>query len=315
MRLIFMGSPEFAVPSLDALARSSHEVIEVVTQPDRPSGRGLKLRPSAVAVEAERHGIVVSKPEKFRAAEFVDHLRSLASDLVVVVAFGEILRKKHLDLGRLGCVNLHPSLLPRHRGPTPIQYTLLAGDEVTGVTTIYMDRGVDTGDIILQREAELRPEDNAGTLHDRLAVVGAELLVQTCDRIESGDAPRIEQDDTHATHGAKLSKRDGLLDWARDATQLERHVRAMTPWPGARTRCAGELIHVVRALASDEGPRTGRPGEIVECDSSSGILVACGSGWLRLVEVKPAGSRAMSAIEFLCGHSAKEGDVLGGADT
>ncbi len=314
MRLVFMGSPEFAVPSLRRLASSRHRLAEVVTQPDRPSGRGLRLKPSAVALEAARLGLPLSKPERFRAPEFVDRLRALSPDLAVVVAFGEILREKHLAIPALGCVNLHPSLLPRHRGPTPIQHTLLAGDALTGVTTIYMDRGVDTGDIILQRTLEIGPDEDAGSLHDRLAEIGAELLLETCDRIEAGEAPRSPQNEAFATKGAKLTKVDGIIDWSRDAAHLARHVRAMTPWPGAHTFLLGRPLHVTRVRAVEPGPRRGAPGEIVSCHPASGVLVACGSGCLALLEVKPAGSRAMSAIEFLCGYPVEEGDFLGARD-
>jgi methionyl-tRNA formyltransferase len=311
VNVVFMGSPEFAIPSLDAVAASQHRVLAVVTQPDRPSGRGRKLRPCPVAARATDLGLSVLKPERFRAAEFVEQLENLGADVFVVVAYGEILRKRHLSLPARGCVNVHPSLLPRHRGAVPIQATLLAGDDVTGVTTILMDRGVDTGDILLQRAMEIAAGENAGSLHDRLARLGGDLLVETLTGLETGELTPTQQDDALATHCHRLSKEDGQLDWAQGAIDLYRRIRAMTPWPGATTTRDATPLTVLGAELLEVVSRNPIPGRVVGDDRDRGPVVACGTGSLLITELKPAGSRAMSGADFLHGHALKAGEVWG----
>lgn len=313
MRAVFMGSPEFAVPSLRALASSSHEIVEVVTRPDRPAGRGRRVRASAVGSAAGALGLTVSKPERFRSVTFMEHLAGLGADVFVVVAFGEILRRRHLDIPSRGSVNVHPSLLPRHRGPVPIAGALLAGDDVTGVTTMRVDRGVDTGDIYLQEATEVEAGENAGSLHDRLAVAGARLLVETLDGIASGTLLSVPQDHDRATSTRLLSKADGALDWGLPAEEIYRRVRAYTPWPGAfttrpHTGKSRQRLVITRVCPADDLPPRGRPGEILDV-GGVGPLVACGRGHLRVRRAKPEGSREMQGSELARGHSLAVGET------
>jgi methionyl-tRNA formyltransferase len=311
MNVVFMGSPEFALPTLDALAGSPHQVLAVVTQPDRPSGRGRKLTPSPVGRRAEELGITMLKPEKFGAPEVVQELRGFDADAFVVVAFGAILRRRHLSIPRHGCLNVHPSLLPRHRGAVPIQATLLAGDDVTGVTTIVMDRGVDTGPILLQRAMEVEAGENAGALHDRLSRLGADLLVASVDGLEAGTLVATPQDDEGATHCRRLTKEDGRIQWSGDSVTVYRLTRAMTPWPGATTTRDGSPLTVIRASVMETASRNPVPGRVVSKDEGRGPVIACGRGTVVIETLKPAGSRAMSGPEFLRGHTLSEGETWG----
>jgi len=311
MNVVFMGSPEFALPTLEALASSPHRVLAVVTQPDRPSGRGRKLTPSPVARRAAELGLTLLKPEKFGAPEVVEELRSFQADAFVVVAFGAILRRRHLSIPGKGCINVHPSLLPRHRGAVPIQATLLAGDDVTGVTTIVMDRGVDTGPILLQRAVEVEAGENAGALHDRLARLGAELLVVSLDGLEAETLAPLPQADEGATHCRRLTKEDGRIHWSSDAITVYRLTRAMTPWPGATTLREGAPLTVIRAQVVETASRNPIPGRVVSKDEGRGPVIACGCGTVVIEALKPAGSRAMSGPEFLRGHTISEGETWG----
>lgn len=311
MKVVFMGSPEFAIPSLDAVAGSSHDIVEVVTQPDRPRGRGRALRPSPVGERALALGLPLSRPERFRDAEVIAHLDSLGADTFVVVAYGELLRKKHLAIPPKGCVNVHPSLLPRHRGAIPIQSALLAGDAITGVTTMLMDRGLDTGDMLLQRAVPVEPGETAGSLHDRLATLGATLLVETLDGIEAERITPIAQDDERATVSGKLTKNDGRIDWAQDAITIERRVRAMTPWPGATTRRGEEPMSVLHVEVVEDMTPHQTPGTVVDVDPARGIRVGCGRGVVVVTELKPAGSRPMSGADYLRGRDVQPGEVWG----
>jgi methionyl-tRNA formyltransferase len=312
VKVVFMGSPGFAVPSLRAVHASTHDVVEVVTQPDRPAGRGRRVRPSAIGETATKLGLEISKPGSFRAEAFVGHLESVGADVFVVVAFGEILRRRHLEIPPRGCVNVHPSLLPRHRGPVPIVGTLLAGDDVTGVTTMRIDRGVDTGDLYLQEAVEIHAGEDAGALHDRLSELGAELLLRTLDGIEAGTLSPVPQDHERATVTGMLKKSDGLLDWEGTAIELYRRVRAMTPWPGAFTMRRAldgseQRLTIVRAIPADDLPQRGQPGEVVDV-TGDGPVIACGCGHLRVLRVKPAGSREMTGPELVRGHRVAGGE-------
>ncbi len=308
MNLVFMGSPEFAVPSLRALAASRHRVLEVVTQPDRPRGRGRRLAASPVGALAHELGLPVLKPERFADPDVVAHLDASGADVFAVVAYGELLRKRHLAIPPRGCVNVHPSLLPRHRGAVPIQSALLAGDDVTGVTTMFMARGLDTGDMLLQRATEVRPGENAGSLHDRLSEMGAELLVETLDGLSEDALTPIPQDDARATLCHKLTKADGRIDWTRDALDLYRHVRAMTPWPGAVTGRGGSPLTVLAADLVDVIRHDGEPGRVVGVAPGRGPVLATGRGRLCVTSLKPAGSRAMDGASFVRGHRVEVGE-------
>ncbi len=237
MRILFMGTAELACPCLEAVAKvPGDEVIAVVTQPDRPKGRDLKPTPPPVKVAAERLALPVQQPLKIREPAAIDSLRAVQPDLIIVVAYGQILPKSVLEIPRFGCVNVHTSLLPRWRGAAPIQYAILHGDRETGVTTMYMDEHMDTGDIILQRTQLIHADDTSATLHDRLAKLGAGLLVETVELIAVGKAPRAKQDESRATYAKKITKDEGRIDWTRSAVEIERQVRAFNPWPGTHTR-------------------------------------------------------------------------------
>jgi len=309
MRLIFMGTPAFAVPSLDKLAAAGFEIAAVVTQPDRPRGRGQRLLPSPVKEQALALGLTVLQPPKVREPAFIAQLKELAPDLILVVAFGQILPPALLDLPPLGCVNLHASLLPRLRGAAPIQWALLNGDALTGVTTMYMAPALDTGDIILQEEEAIRDDDTAGTLAARLAARGAELLLTTVRAIRAGQAPRRPQAEAEATYAPPLTRADEVLDWQEPALALARRVRALNPQPGAVTRVAGKAVKIWRARPVQEA--AGEPGRVLAVKGGGGILVGSGAGALLVEEVQPAGRRAMPATAFASGYRVAEGDVWG----
>lgn len=305
MRIAFMGTAELAVPCLEAVAKlPDHEVVAVVTQPDRPKGRDLKPSPSPVKVAAERLGSPVQQPLKIRATEAVEAVKAAQPDLVIVVAYGQILPKSLLDIPRLGCVNVHTSLLPRWRGAAPIHYAILHGDRETGVTTMYMDEHMDTGDIILQRSELIRPDDTSATLHDRLAKLGAELLVETVALIAEAKAPRVKQDEAFATYAKKMAKEDGRIDWKRPAVEIERQVRAFNPWPSAYTQWGELMLKIWKAEVV--GSAVGNPGEVLP-----EFVVATGDGGLRVIELQPANSKRMAIDAFLRGHPVKQGTVMG----
>lgn len=304
MRILFIGTAELACPCLDAVARlAGHEVIGVITQPDRPKGRELKPAPPPVKVAAEKLGLVVHQPLRMREPAAIDLVRVGRPDLIIVVAYGQILPKAVLEIPPRGCVNLHASLLPRWRGAAPIQYAILHGDNETGVTTMFMDEHMDTGDIILQRAEPIRSDDTSATLHDRLAKLGAALLVETVAQISSGCASRTKQGETRATHARKLTKEDGRIDWTQPAVQIERQVRAFDPWPGAHTHWGDLLIKIWKAEVVEDV--SVRPGAVLP-----DFVVATGDGGLRVLELQPANSKRMPAAAFLRGHKAMAGTIL-----
>jgi methionyl-tRNA formyltransferase len=304
MRIVFMGTAELACPCLEAVAKmSGHEVVAVITQPDRPKGRDLKPTPPPLKVVAARLGLPVQQPQKIREPTAIKTLQAAQPDLIIVVAYGQILPKSVLEIPRHGCVNVHTSMLPRWRGAAPIQYAILHGDRETGVTTMYLDEHMDTGDIILQRAQLIHADDTSAALHDRLAKLGAEVLTETVALIEQGNAPRTKQDETQATYAKKLTKEDGRINWTRSASEIERHVRAFNPWPSAYTFC-GELLLKIWKAEIVEGV-TGKPGEMLP-----GSIVATGQGGLRILELQPANSKRMSVDAFLRGHATGEGTVF-----
>jgi methionyl-tRNA formyltransferase len=297
--ILFAGTPEFSVLPLRALLDAGHSVIGVYTQPDRPAGRGRKLTPSPVKQLAVECGLPVYQPLNFKDEEDLMTLESLGADLMVVVAYGLILPRRVLAAPRLGCVNIHASLLPRWRGAAPIQRALLAGDTETGVTIMQMEAGLDTGPMLLTKSCPIEPSDTAALLHDRLSQLGAAALLEALPAIADGSLEPVAQDDSLATYASKLSKDEGRIDWRRPAVELDRQVRAFNPWPVAQTEWQREPLRIWRCepLLAQEGG-SARPGRVVHC-SKQGIDVATGVGLLRILELQAPGKRAMTAGEFL----------------
>ncbi|MDA8128030.1 MAG: methionyl-tRNA formyltransferase [Betaproteobacteria bacterium] len=305
MRIIFAGTPPFAAAALDALADAGHDIALVLTQPDRPSGRGMKLMPSAVKQAALARGLPVFQPSSLKSAEAQAELRAAHADVMVVAAYGLILPQAVLDLPRFGCLNIHASLLPRWRGAAPIQRAILAGDTQTGITIMQMDAGLDTGAMLSKTVVPIREDDTAATLHDALAAAGASAIVAALANF-SARAP-VAQDDAQATYAAKLSKEEAQLDWTQPADRLARAVRAYDPAPGAWTLLDGAPLKIWAARAV---PESGAPGEVLRAEP--GVLVAaCGEGALALETVQPAGGKRMTAAAFLAGRALPPGTRLG----
>lgn len=312
LRIIFLGTPELAVVSLRALLHDpAFAILAVVTQPDRPKGRDLKLQPSPVKQLAVSAGLPVLQPIKARDEQFVAELSALQPDLIAVAAFGQILPKSILELPRFGCLNVHTSLLPKYRGASPIQSAILNGERETGVTIMKLDVGLDTGDILTQCVTPIRDEDNAATLHDRLAQLGAELLVQTIPDYIAGKIQPRPQPHELATHVAKIKKEDGRIDWQQPARAIWNRIRAFTPWPGAFTYLPAQpQPQLLKLWQADIVSGQGRAGTVLSADKN-GLVVGCGEGALRLTSLQREGGRRMSAAEFLAGHPLKPGLVLG----
>lgn len=307
MRIVFMGTPDFAVPSLRALLKAGHEVCAVFTQPDKPKGRGYVLTPPPVKELALEHGIPVLQPNTLRTEEAFSALKAYAPDCIVVVAYGKLLPKNVLDLPRYGCINVHGSLLPRYRGAAPIQWAVLNGDPVSGVTTMYMAEGLDTGDIIFRQETPIGPEEMAGELFDRLAAMGAELLVRTLRAVEDGTAPRIPQPEDGGAYASQLSREMAKIDWNRSAAEIHNLVRGMNPWPVAQTTFRGKQMKVFRVSCREtEGHMPG-----LAWMEQGEFLVACGKGVVCLEEIQYQGGKRMKASDFLRGHPLQENEILG----
>jgi methionyl-tRNA formyltransferase len=294
-----MGTPDFAVPSLGAVARAC-DVVAVVTQPDRPRGRGLERGPAAVALEAERLGLEVLKPERVNTPELCGRLAVLKPDLFAVVAFGAILKPDLLRVPRLGAINLHGSLLPDYRGAAPVQRALWDGRAWSGVTTLWMDEGIDTGDVILQRWHPIGADDDAGSLASTLAALGAPLLAESLTLALEGRAPRRPQERAAGSYAGKLTKRDGELDWTLDAVDVWNHQRAVTPWPGAAASFQGRRIQILAARPLDLLSRADAPGTVLGVERET-VTVACRRGALSLVRLKPEGRGEMGAAEWARG--------------
>jgi methionyl-tRNA formyltransferase len=308
LSIVFAGTPEFSVPALEALLRSEHRVVAVYTQPDRPAGRGQHVAMSAVKSCALRHELPVEQPQTLRDADAAARLASWSADLMVVVAYGLILPRPILHTPRLGCVNIHASLLPRWRGAAPIQRAILAGDTQTGVNIMQMDEGLDTGPALLERATAIGGRETASELHDRLAVLGGQALLDALDGIASGGLQARPQPAEGATYAGKIRKDEAHIDWTLTAVQIDRQVRAFNAWPVAETSWQGRQLRVREAVPIDGGAAAS-PGAVVRT-SAAGIDVATGAGVLRLARVQIAGRKAMSAAEFLNAHRL-EGAVLG----
>lgn len=308
MRILFMGTPDFAVPCLEEILTAGHCVVGVVSQPDKPKGRGHKMTPPPVKVCAQAHDLAVYQPATLKDGVLLSVLEELTPDMIVVVAYGKILPKYILDYPRFGCVNVHASLLPKYRGAAPIQWSVIDGETTTGVTTMYMSEGLDTGDMILKAETAIAPEETYGELHDRLSVMGAALLAKTLEQIENGTAPREPQEEACSTYAPMISKEIGHIDWSKSAVEILNLIRGTNPWPMSYSLYQGEPMKLIRAIAA--GPKTGRPGEILTADKS-GICIACGDGNGILVqELQFRGGKRMEVSSYLNGHSVDTGIIL-----
>lgn len=308
MRAVFMGTPEFAVPTLQALI-DHHEVVGVVTQPDKQRGRGKKMQFPPVKEKALEYDIPVYQPQKARDEEFIDVLRKLNPDVIVVVAYGQILPEGILNIPKYGCINVHGSLLPKYRGAAPIQWAVLDGEEKTGITTMYMEKGLDTGDMIDKAELVLDPKETAGSLHDKLMDMGANLLLETLKKLEDGTAVRTVQDDSESCYAKMLSKEMGHIDFTKDAKSIECLIRGMNPWPSAYTSLDGKTMKIWDAdVVEWEGDEA--PGTIVEVTKNS-ITAACGQNALALNEIQLAGKKRMNVQAFLLGYHVEKGTKLG----
>ncbi len=307
MRLVFAGTPAFAATALKALSAAGHEIALVLTQPDRAAGRGLKLRPSEVKVLAQSMGLPTSQPSTLKTPAAVDALRDTGAAAMVVAAYGLILPQSVIDAFSLGCVNIHASLLPRWRGAAPIQRAILAGDSHTGISIMRMDAGLDTGPVCSSASIPIASDDTAASLHDKLALLGAQCIVDCLRTLERGEFKCIPQPEVGVTYANKIEKTEADIDWTKSATEVDRQIRAFNPFPVARTSLSGEAIRVWRAMPTS---RSGAPGQVLS-SSKEGIVVACGSESLRLFELQRASSKRLSAGEFLLGYPVHPNDYFG----
>ncbi len=308
MRIVFAGTPEFAAQMLVQLLGAGFDIALVLTRPDRPAGRGMKDTASAVKQRALSHGLKLQQPQTLKEPALIDELNRLSPDVMVVAAYGLILPKAVLKLPRLGCINIHASLLPKWRGATPIQHALLAGDTETGISIMQMDEGLDTGPVLMQARLRIAADDTAQTLHDKLAQMGAEAIVRTLRGLERGELQPQPQPQQGASYAGKLGKAEAQINWEKEAVQVERTVRAFNPNPGAYTTLNGETLKIWKARLEDR--LNGKPGEIVSVDRR-GIVVACGTGAVRIEQVQKAGGQRLPVREFLSGFALKPGICFG----
>jgi methionyl-tRNA formyltransferase len=307
-RIVFLGTPSFAVPPLEALIQGSDEVVAVVTQPDREKGRGRKVIASPVKALALQKGLPILQPEKVKEVSFQDTLKSFGADLLVVAAYGQILPKPILSLPKYGAVNIHASLLPKYRGAAPIARAILNGEKETGITTMLMDEGMDTGDVLLQSEIPIQEDETTETLQDRLAFLGAELLSETLGKMKKGEIRPTPQDHSKATYAPMLKKQDGQIDWTKGAEEIDRQVRAFHPWPGAYTEWQGQILKIYKG-GGRKGKTTGKAGTVLWVGTDL-IEIETGKDSYLLKEVQLEGKRRMSIRDFLSGHAVSVGEVL-----
>ena len=310
MKVVFMGTPDFAVGTLEAIVGAGHEVAAVVTQPDKPKGRGGVMAMSPVKECALRHGLTVLQPLKARNPEFIEEIKAINPDVIVVVAFGQIIPSEIIHMPKYGCINVHASLLPKYRGASPIQWTVLDGCEYSGVTTMLMDEGIDTGDILETVTVKLDERETGGSLFDRLSLVGAKLLVDTLDKAEAGQLHPVKQDDSQSSYVRMIDKSFGLMDFTQPVEVLERKVRALNPWPSAFTHMDEKLLKIWDAtVIQDNNVKVGDYGK-VKTDGKTCFMVACDGGYLSVNELQLEGKKRMKVEDFLRGYSVKEGTVL-----
>jgi methionyl-tRNA formyltransferase len=302
MRIVFIGTGEIGVPTLEALLKTEHDVVGVVTQPDKPVGRAQQIEPppvkKAFVGRARPSGAPILQPLRIKDPQVVEEVRALTPDVIVVMAYGQILPSGVLEIPKIACLNLHASLLPRWRGAAPIQAAIAAGDQITGITVMYMDEGLDTGDILLQRPSDILPDDTGGSLHDRLAQIAPDALFESLPLLATGTAPRTPQDNALATYAPRLKREQGKIDWSEQAEAIGRKIRAFNPWPGTFMQIGEQNLKIFSATVVDFN---GQPGEILERDKQ--LIIAAGKQALALNEVQLEGKRRMSAAEFLRGHA------------
>jgi methionyl-tRNA formyltransferase len=308
MRIVFIGAGEIGVPTLQALLKSEHEVVGIVTQPDKPVGRVQSVEPSAIkrallsgAPGGRALPIPVLQPRKIKDRQAIEAIRALMPDVIVVMAYGQILPRDVLEIPKIACLNLHASILPRWRGAAPIQGAIVAGDQGTGITVMYMDEGLDTGDTLLQRTIDIRPNETGGALHDRLGKIAPEALLESLQMLAKGNAPRVPQDNAVATYAPKLKREDGRIDWSEPAQVIERKIRAFNPWPGAFMTIDGRSLKIFSAAVVD---LSGKPGEILRTEKE--LVIGAGKGALSLRDVQLEGKRRMNASKFLRGFRQSE---------
>jgi methionyl-tRNA formyltransferase len=297
MRILFIGTGDIGMPALQALLKSEHEVVGVVTQPDKPVGRAQTIEPPPIKKALAATKIRVLQPARIKDRQAIEEIHALTPDVIVVMAYGQILPSDILEIPKITCLNLHASLLPRWRGAAPIQAAIAAGDRNTGITVMYMNEGLDTGDILLQRAIDIEPTDTGGSLHDRLAKVAPETLLESLELLENGRAPRMPQHDALATYASKLKREDGKIDWTNPADAIERKIRAFDPWPGAFMKYDGQNLKIFSATIL---ALRGTPGEILQSEKE--LVIAAGEGALSLGQVQLEGKRRMTAVEFLRGR-------------
>lgn len=306
MRIIFMGTPEFAVPCLQSIIESGHQVCAVFTQPDKPKGRGYTLTPPPVKVLALENNIPVYQPNTLRNSETVDQIKNMQPDCIVVVAYGKILPKDVLDIPPFGCINVHASLLPKYRGAAPIQWSVINGDKTTGVTTMYMAEGIDTGDMLLQAETQIGQDETAGELHDRLSEMGADLIIKTLQQITDGSIKRIPQGEMTTNYASMLDKELAVINWDAPAQQIHNLVRGLSPWPIARTTYHNKLLKIHKTKVV-----SGYNGEAGLIAASDSFIVCCGQGTaIELLEVQFEGGKKMGGKDFLRGHPVENKTIL-----
>ena len=311
IRIVYMGTPDFAVEPLEAIIKAGYEVTAVVTQPDKQKGRGKEVKMTPVKECALRHGIPVFQPVKIKEPEAVAELEKYQADLFVVAAFGQLLSEEILKMPEYGCINIHASLLPAYRGAAPIQWAVLNGEKESGVTIMQMDKGLDTGDMLLKRSVELSPTETGDSLHDKLMHLGAELIVEALPKLEKGELVPEKQKDELSSYAKKLTKAMGQIDWSKDAVSLERWIRGLNSWPSAYTFFGGKTLKIWEAqVAEENGAQKAEPGQVVSV-SREGFTVACGQGALQILSLQLEGKKRVLTREFLLGYQVEPGMILG----
>lgn len=307
MRLIFMGTPEFSAPAIDSLLAAGHEIAAVFSQPDKPKGRGYTLTQPPVKIKAMEHGIPVYQPTTMKDGEALQIFRDISPDVAVVIAYGKILPKEILEAPKYGCINVHASLLPKYRGAAPIQWSVIDGEPRTGVTTMQMDVGLDTGDMLMKCETAIDPNETAGQLHDRLSLMGAKLIVDTLAALEQGELTPEKQDDSQSCYAKMLTKELCAVDWHRSAKEIHDQIRGLSPWPVATAVLEGKKLKLHRSAIAAQGSETAACGEIISLDP---LTVQCGEGAVELLEIQAEGKKRMNAQDYLRGHPITTGTIL-----